>query len=139
MGGGSAPSGRGARAGIVGINVTPMVDVVLVLLVIMMVSVNHIVRESMKIELPKAGNGDGATNSISAVAISAAGELRYIDEPVTEEQLTGQLRAAFEGNPEVSLVISADKAAAHGKVVRVMDLAREVGIVQFAIGVEKTD
>ncbi len=53
-------SGKGGRAAIVGINVTPMVDVVLVLLVIMMVSATYIVSQSLKVELPKTATSDEA-------------------------------------------------------------------------------
>jgi len=55
--------GRGRRGPIVGINVTPMVDVVLVLLVIMMVSAIYIVSQSLKVELPKTGSSDGAADT----------------------------------------------------------------------------
>ena len=133
---GAGRSGRGGRAPIVGINVTPMVDVVLVLLVIMMVSANYIVSQSMKVELPKASNGDGGVSSIAAVTIGAAGTFRWKDEPVTEAQLTQKLTEAYAENADVSLIVSADKAAQHGVVVHVMDLAKAQGITHFAIGVE---
>ena len=65
--------GRGKRGGIVGINVTPMVDVVLVLLVIMMVSATYIVSQSLKVELPKTATSDEAAQSIAAVTITKDG------------------------------------------------------------------
>ena len=133
---GASVSSGGPRAPIVGINVTPMVDVVLVLLVIMMVSANYIVSQSMKVDLPKAANSDGGAASVAAVTIAADGTLRWSDEVVTESQLSERLRSAHADNPEVSLVVSADKRAAHGVVVRVMDLAKAQGVSHFAIGVE---
>lgn len=139
MAGGAQLGGRGGRSPIVGINVTPMVDVVLVLLVIMMVSANDIVSQALKVELPKAGSADGGASSLAVVTIAADGALRFNDEPVVEDALIPRLAAAFAENPEVNLVISADKAAAHGAVVRVMDLAKAQGIVQIAIGVEAAE
>jgi biopolymer transport protein ExbD len=133
----SSPGGRGSRAGIVGINVTPMVDVVLVLLVIMMVSANYIVSQSMQVDLPKAANGDGGVSSVAVVSVQADGALRWNGDPIDEAGLSAALRKAAAEDPETNLVLSADSAAAHGKVVRVMDLAREEGITQFAIGVEQ--
>lgn len=114
-----------------------MVDVVLVLLVIMMVSANYIVSQSMKVDLPKASTSDGGVSSIAAVTIAANGSFRWKDEPLTESQLTQKLIAAHGENPDVSLIVSADKAAAHGVVVHVMDLAKAQGITHFAIGVEE--
>ena len=139
MAGGTMSSGRGGRAPLVGINVTPMVDVVLVLLVIMMVSANYIVSQSMKVDLPKAANGDAGASSLAAVTIGADGSFRWNDEPVVEADLIGKLKDAAAENPEVNLIVSADKLAAHGVVVRVMDLAKAEGITHFAIGVETSE
>jgi biopolymer transport protein ExbD len=131
-------SGRGGRGGIVGINVTPMVDVVLVLLVIMMVSATYIVSQSLKVELPKTASSDEAVSTVAAVTISREGAFFYNNEPVTEPALVGKLRAARAGGAEVNLVISADQAALHGKVVHVIDLAKIEGITKFAINVERS-
>ena len=81
--------GRAGRGPIVGINVTPMVDVVLVLLVIMMVSANYIVSQSMSVDLPKASNGDPGVASIAVVTIAASGAIRWNDAPVSEAELVG--------------------------------------------------
>lgn len=139
MGAQVSSGGRGGRAPIVGINVTPMVDVVLVLLVIMMVSANYIVSQSMKVDLPKAANGDPGEASLAAVVIGADGGLRFNDVGVNEPELIGKLKDAYAANNEVNLIVSADKAAAHGAVVRVMDLAKAEGITHFAIGVEQPE
>lgn len=137
MAGGTMQSG--GRGAIVGINVTPMVDVVLVLLVIMMVSAQYIVSQSMKVDLPKAANGDGGASSPAAVSISPDGRLAWNDAPISEAELAVKLREAYADNPETSLVVSADAAAAHGAVVHVLDLAKAEGITRFAIGVERPE
>ncbi|HEX7600335.1 MAG TPA: biopolymer transporter ExbD, partial [Polyangiaceae bacterium] len=82
------------RGGIVGINVTPMVDVVLVLLVIMMVSATYIVAQSLKVELPKSASSDEAVTSVAAVSIDKTGKLFFNQQPVTEPELIGKLREA---------------------------------------------
>ncbi len=130
--------GRGARGGIVGINVTPMVDVVLVLLVIMMVSATYIVSQSLKVELPKTASSDDAVSAVSAVTVTKEGAFLYNNEPVTEAALVDKLRAAHAGNADVNLVISADEHALHGQVVHVIDLAKIEGISKFAINVERS-
>lgn len=130
---------RGGRQAIVGINVTPMVDVVLVLLVIMMVSANYIVSQSLNVDLPKAANGDAGAASLAVVTIAPDGGLKWNDGVVTEAELKAALKAAQAENPEVNLVVSADARAAHGAVVHVMDLAKAEGITHFAIGVEQPE
>ena len=131
-------SGRGGRSAIVGINVTPMVDVVLVLLVIMMVSATYIVSQSIKVELPKTATSDESVSTVSAVTITKQGAYLYNGDPVTEPGLVDKLRAARAGGAEVNLVLTADEEALHGKVVHVIDLAKIEGITKFAINVERS-
>ena len=128
--------GGGRRAPITGINVTPMVDVVLVLLVIMMVSATYIVSQSLKVELPKAASSDESVTSIAAVTVAKGGALYFNQEPVTEPGLVSKLRKAYKDNPEINLIVSADTNATHGQVVHVIDLAKIEGITRFAINVE---
>jgi biopolymer transport protein ExbD len=134
--GASMSSGR-TREGIVGINVTPMVDVVLVLFVIMMVSATYIVAQSLKVELPKSASSDEAVTSVAQVSVSKDGKYFFKQQPVTEEELLEKLREAKAGGAEVNLVISADTTAQHGKVVHVIDVAKREGISKFAINVDR--
>jgi biopolymer transport protein ExbD len=131
-------SGR-QRGGIVGINITPMVDVVLVLLVIMMVSATYIVSQSLQVELPKTATSDDSPATVAAVVLSKTGAIQYNGEPVNEAQLKQKLTDAHAANAEVSLVLSADRDATHGNVVHVIDLAKALGITSFAINVERTE
>ncbi len=132
---GKGPSGQG----IVGINITPMVDVVLVLLVIMMVSATYIVQQSLKVELPKTATSDESTSSPAAVTITKDGALAFGGTAVTEPELVAKLKSAVQANPDVSLVVTADENALHGRVVHVIDLAKVEGIAKFAINVERTN
>jgi biopolymer transport protein ExbD len=134
----TSSSGRGGRGGmIVGINVTPMVDVVLVLLVILMVSATWIVSQSMKVDLPNTATSDGSAASLAAVTVNPKGELLFNDQPVTEPQLRQKLAEAGKKGDDVTLIVSADKAAQHGVVVHVLDLARSNNITKFAVQVER--
>jgi biopolymer transport protein ExbD len=132
---GNATSGGGP---IVGINVTPMVDVVLVLLVIMMVSATYIVQQSLKVELPKTATSDEAASSPAAVTITRDGAFFFGGTAVDEPELVSRLRAAVHANADVNLVITADEHAFHGSVVHVIDLAKVEGITKFAINVDRT-
>jgi biopolymer transport protein ExbD len=131
-------SAGGRRAPIVGINVTPFVDVALVLLVIMMVSATYIVSQALKVELPKTASSDGALPSAAAVTIDKNGALLFNQEPVTEAVLIEKLRAAHSARADINLVVTADQAALHGNVVRVIDIAKTEGITKFAINVERS-
>jgi biopolymer transport protein ExbD len=128
---------RGGRGGIVGINVTPMVDVVLVLLIIMMVSATYIVSQSLKVELPKTASSDETVAKTYVVTVTKEGNYYFNDKPITQSALQAELRAAHAASGEANLVITADEDAHHGKVVHVIDLAKVEGITKFAINVEK--
>jgi biopolymer transport protein ExbD len=132
----SVQQGRGP---IVGINVTPMVDVVLVLLVIMMVSATYIVAQSLKVELPKSASVDEQAASPTAVTVTKDKKLLFNQQLVTEAELREKLKGAVAGNPDLNLIVSADKDTPHGDVVHVIDLAKLEGIAKFAINVEHTE
>jgi biopolymer transport protein ExbD len=137
---GTTPSGGGGkRAAISGINITPMVDVVLVLLVIMMVSANYIVSQSLKVELPKAASSDDTTASVAAVTVAKGGGLYFNQEPIDENGLKAKFKQLVTQNPDINLIVSGDKNATHGDVVHVIDLAKIEGITKFAINVETTN
>jgi biopolymer transport protein ExbD len=129
--------GGSRRAPIVGINITPLVDVMLVLLVIMMVSATHIVSQTMKVNLPKTGTSDGGAPSVAAVSITADHEIYFNRELVDAEALEQKLAALALTDPTTTVVISADAAADHGIVVGVLDNAREQGLSNFAVNVER--
>src|SRR5689334_2374941 len=130
-------SSRG-RAPITGINVTPMVDVMLVLLIIMMVAATYIVSQALKVELPRTATSDETVAKTYVVTISKEGTYLFNDKPVTHDGLVSELKSARKSSKgDVNLVITADTAAQHGSVVGVIDLAKIEGITKFAINVER--
>ncbi|HWA74155.1 MAG TPA: biopolymer transporter ExbD [Polyangiaceae bacterium] len=134
----SIQSVRGSRAGIVGINVTPFVDITLVLLIIMMVSATYIVSQALKVELPKTATSDESVKRTYVVTIGKDGKLLYNDAPVTIAQLPAKFREARKETKEPNLVVTADAAAMHGDVVSVIDTAKLEGISKFAINVDRS-
>ena len=133
---GTMSGGGSKRAPISGINVTPMVDVMLVLLVIMMVSAQYIVSQSLKVELPKAASQTDSVSSVAAVTLTKDGKVYYNQKPVNEGDLVNDFRSALAGNKDLNLIVTADKEVQHGSVVHVIDLAKLEGITKFAINVE---
>ena len=133
---GTMDMGGGRRGGgISGINVTPLVDVVLVLLIILMVSSTYIVAQTLKVQLPKAHSSDGTADKPSTITLMKDGSLRWNEEPVSEDRAAAEMKAAVAQNPDVNVVVSADKDVVHGKVVHVLDLAKLAGVTKFAINV----
>jgi biopolymer transport protein ExbD len=121
----------------VGINVTPMVDIMLVLLIIMMVAATYIVSQALKVELPRTASSDETVSKTHVVTITKDGTYLWNSQPTTWAKLTDELKNAKQGAKEVNLVITADQAALHGNVVGVIDLAKVHGISKFAINVER--
>lgn len=134
--GASAPSG-GGRAPISGINITPLVDVMLVLLVIMMVSATYIVSQTMKVDLPKTSTSDGSSKSLAAISVTKDHEIYFNKEQVNEDELVKKLRAALAEDKELTVIVSGDTKADYGQVVHILDVAREQGITRFAVNVDK--
>jgi biopolymer transport protein ExbD len=115
-----------------------MVDVVLVLLVIMMVSSTYIVSQSLKVELPTSGSSDAPAAAPAMVTVTKDGSYMFNQKAVKDDdELSALLRGARGENPDASIVISADTASMHGKVIHAIDLAKQAGITKFAIGVQR--
>jgi biopolymer transport protein ExbD len=134
---GTMDTGRGRTRTIAAINVTPLVDVVLVLLVILMVASTYIVAQTLKVQLPRAHSTDGTADKPTKVEIMKDGKMRWNEEPIEEPALAGKMKDAATADPEVSLVVSADQEVHHGTVVHVLDLAKIAGITKFAINVQQ--
>jgi biopolymer transport protein ExbD len=123
---------------ITGINVTPLVDVVLVLLVILMVTASYVVSRSVPLELPKAATADTVPSTL-VVSVGKEGELFLDGAAIDPAGLRARVRQAYAGDPETRAVIAADGRARHAQVVKVIDLLRQENVTKFAINVEPED
>ncbi len=119
------------------INVTPFVDVVLVLLVIFMVTAPALVKDTLGIKLPKATSGDGKTSQALGVAVTKQGQILLNGALVTPENLTQAVQDALRNNPEAQAIISADVDARHGDVIQAIDLIKTAGLSRFAVQIER--
>ena len=122
---------------IVDINITPFVDVILVVLIIFMVTTPMIVNNSIKIQLPKAITGEETPPSLLTFVISKEGVLQVDGKDIQEEKIEEIVKEKLVENPNVSASIAADTEAAHGTVIRVIDLIKKAGIHKFAISTTK--
>jgi biopolymer transport protein TolR len=129
----------GGGATISDINVTPLVDVTLVLLIIMMVAAPLIVNNpSIKVELPKAATGDETPKSTIALTLRKDGTLYYGEDRVTEPQARDRIKADAEKNQLIQAVIAGDKGVPYGDVMHLIDLVKSLGVTRFALNIDAT-
>jgi biopolymer transport protein ExbD len=122
--------------GITAINVTPLVDVMLVLLVIFLVASVYIVKESIEVELPKAATATETTDLTLSLVLDKDSNLYLNGNPSNEAEIATACQRAVEKNPNTQAIIAADEGARHGRVVRLIDLIRLNGLTKFAINVK---
>ena len=120
---------------ITGINVTPLVDVTLVLLIIFMVTAKIIVSQSVPLDLPKAASGTDV-QTVFSVTMAVDGSTQVDGKPVPNDDAIMPLaQAAHAKNPELRAVIKADSAVPHGRVIHVLDILKQGGVSKIAFGV----
>jgi biopolymer transport protein ExbD len=118
-----------------GINVTPLVDVTLVLLIVFMVTAKIIVSQGMPMDLPKAASGEEVQNVFS-IELTTDGKVRVDSAPVANDDAIAELaKQAKARNKDLRVVIRADKKVEHGRVIRVLDILKQAGLAKFAFGV----
>lgn len=121
---------------ITGINITPLVDVMLVLLVIFMVTATYIVNQAIKVELPKAATGEEAPSTNLAFVIDKNSSFFLNGEAMSFEQITAKISEFKTKGTPLQALIAADTQTPHGAVVRLIDLVRRNGIFDFALNVD---
>lgn len=125
--------------GIFEINITPFVDVVLVLLVIFMVTAPMMVQQALKVDLPTSKTSDALDVKTLSVGITAEGQYLLNGELVLLETLKNQSQNEFENNPSVQVIFSADLNSKHEATVKAMDVLRQTGITRFAFQIVQQD
>ncbi|HEX4382903.1 MAG TPA: biopolymer transporter ExbD [Myxococcales bacterium] len=124
---------------ITGINVTPLVDITLVLLIIFMVTASYIVKETIEIELPRAAHGGETLQKTFAVLVSKEGKTYLNGVPMDDAGLIAAVKDAQAHGEDVQAIIGADKNATHGMVTHLLDVLKGAGVLKFAIQIEKQE
>jgi biopolymer transport protein ExbD len=126
--------------GINDINITPFVDVVLVLLVIFMVTAPMVMNRAIKVNLPNAKSATSPAESKTlGITISAKGEFLVNGKLVIEDQLLELAKAALAANPSVQALMAADVRVEHGRVIKAIDIVRQAGIEKFAFQIAEEE
>ena len=124
---------------ITGINVTPLVDVTLVLLIIFMVTTSYIVKAAIELDLPQAATASQSRPASLSVTLTRQGELYLNNHPTSEQNLATQVRAEVATDPDVQVLIAADTELPYGRVVGLIDLIRQSGVRRYALNVAYED
>jgi biopolymer transport protein ExbD len=120
---------------ITGINVTPLVDITLVLLVVMMITASYVASKTIPMELPRSATGE-TTPIVLAVSITSTGQLFLDAVPIDEAGLRGRIIDARALKQDPQAIIAADGRTPHARVVHVIDVLRQEKVTKFAINVE---
>jgi biopolymer transport protein ExbD len=122
------------------IEIIPMIDTIFFLLVFFMISTLSMAQyRGMPVNLPKAASGRQAPAESAAITIDKEGRLFLDKEPVDQARLADRLRRQLAQNTDLLVVINADDAVEHGRVVEVMDIARGADVARMAIAVKPKD
>ncbi|MDP2342209.1 MAG: biopolymer transporter ExbD [Deltaproteobacteria bacterium] len=124
------------------INVTPLVDIMLCLLVIFMVTTSYVVADSLKVDLPEASTGDSTEPSTVMITFTVdkttgARQLYLNGDKSDEPRLRAHIKTVIaSGKKDIQAVIAADKTASHGEVIHLIDVVQQEGIIKFALNIE---
>ena len=119
------------------INITPMVDIMLVLLIIFMVTANFLKKDSININLPKVAAADSNVRESTQVAMSKDGKFYLDGRVVTESYLVQSLTKEAKYRPNLRVTLSADESISYGSVSRLMGRMRKGGVTKIALSVNK--
>jgi biopolymer transport protein ExbD len=125
-----------ADEAITGINVTPLVDITLVLLIIFMVTTRFIVNQTVPLDLPKAATGTSDVQVVFSIVLAADGRAMVNGTLIqNDDAILQAAREEQQSHPDLRAVIKADAAVTHGRVIHVLDLLKQAHVTKIAFGV----
>ena len=119
------------------INMVPLIDIILVVLIIFMVTAPALIKPSVDVNLPEAASSDETTPSLLNIAITADGQVLLNNEEVGEEDAKRLAKEEFERNADVQAVVIADRDLPYGQVIKVLDWVKSSGVKNFAVTTDK--
>jgi biopolymer transport protein ExbD len=126
-------SGGNDQDVVTGINVTPMVDITLVLLIIFMVTASFVSDSALKVNLPKASTPEAAPTSSLTLSQKRDGSLLLMGQPVRQEALQALLADEVAKNAGLRVTLASDEGLSYGQVVAVIDLIKKAGVTRVAL------
>ena len=119
------------------INVTPFVDVALVLLVVFMITAPILVKNSIRVQLPKSSQGTSLNPKSLGLAVTRQGQMILDGQLMSDDALLARLKDEVSRDPKIQIAISADAESIHQSFVNAVDLCKRGGVENFAIEVQK--
>ncbi len=117
------------------INVIPLVDVMLVLLIVFMLTASFISTPSVPVTVPKSYTAEATAPASEALVLTREGDVYFRKKKTDLEGLRKELREAAALHSDLRVVLSADAGTPHARVVELLDLARASGVKRLALGV----
>jgi biopolymer transport protein ExbD len=131
-----AAGGLEADEAITGINVTPLVDITLVLLIIFMVTTKIVLNQAVPLDLPKAATGTSDVQVVFSIVLAVDGRTIVDGRLVpNDDAVLALARDAQSQHADLRAVIKADSAVTHGRVIHVLDLLKQAHVAKIAFGV----
>jgi biopolymer transport protein ExbD len=129
------------RSGIIAeINMIPLIDVSLILLIIFMVITPFLVQSQIQVNLPKASTGvKGGEDETLKVQLAADGEMTVAGKPVRFQNLEKELILRFARSYRKTVLVEADKSVPVERVIQVLDTAKKLGAGKIGIAVKPQD
>ena len=124
----------------VSINLTPLIDVVFLLLIFFMVSTSFSELTQLVVDLPEAEGSSASADNGLLLTVDAVGNMTLSGESVPNDArgLSAALRQQLSGNTDIPLTLSADAMTPHQYVVTAMDVAAQLNITRLTIATENT-
>ena len=121
---------------ITGINVTPLVDIILVVLIIFMATAPMISRRAVKVDIPKASQHERTATESLQVVLNDKREIYFKGKRITAEELSAELSRHVAAAAGVPVTMSADKGLPYGEIVGLLDLIRGAGVRKIGLEVQ---
>ena len=118
------------------INVTPLVDIMLVLLIIFMLTANLIDNPAIEVDLPEASTGEASEPTTVGLVLTKDGTIYLNGSPTDEDGLRAFIPDVVKEDPKTQAIISADKDVSHGEVIKLIDIIRQLGLFRFALNID---
>lgn len=115
------------------INMTPLIDIMLVLLIIFMVSSSAAVESGLDVNLPESANVQGGSETNTTVTVSSAGEISFMGNKVSREELKAQLEEQLKSKKSKVVTLEGDGELTLTKTIEIIDIARSAGATDFSI------
>jgi biopolymer transport protein ExbD len=129
--------GSNDRNLVTGINVTPLVDITLVLLIIFMVTATFISEQALQVHLPKVLKEEKAPEPALTVTLGLSGRLKFNQKDIDLGGLTQQMTVETSVNPEVKVILKADKDIPYEKLAEVLDAIKRGGVQKVALAMDR--